>query len=37
MGEVTEADIAEAMTAVAETMAEIGVTGLGRADLAAAD
>jgi len=37
MGEVTEADMAEAMTAVAETMAEMGVTGLGRTDLAAAD
>jgi 2-aminoethylphosphonate-pyruvate transaminase len=37
MGEVTEADIAEAMTAVAETMAEMGVTGLGRAELAAAN
>jgi len=37
MGEVTEDDIAEAMTALAETLAEMGVTGLGRADLTAAD
>jgi 2-aminoethylphosphonate-pyruvate transaminase len=31
MGAVTETDIAAAMVAVAETMAEMGVTGLGRA------
>lgn len=37
MGEVTEEDIAEAMAAVAETLAEMGVTGLGRANLTAAD
>jgi 2-aminoethylphosphonate-pyruvate transaminase len=35
MGIVTEADMAEAMAAVAETMAEMGVTALGRSDLAA--
>jgi 2-aminoethylphosphonate-pyruvate transaminase len=35
MGVVTEADIAEAMTAVAETMQEMGVTGFGHTDLAA--
>jgi 2-aminoethylphosphonate-pyruvate transaminase len=37
MGDVTEADMAEAMTAVAETMREMGVNGLGHTDLAAAD
>ena len=31
MGDVNEDDIGEAMQAVAETMAEMGVTGLGRA------
>jgi 2-aminoethylphosphonate-pyruvate transaminase len=36
MGAVTEADIGEAMTAVAETMQEMGVTDLGRAETAAA-
>jgi 2-aminoethylphosphonate-pyruvate transaminase len=37
MGVVTEDDIAEAMTAVAETLAEMGVAGLGRAGLTAAE
>jgi 2-aminoethylphosphonate-pyruvate transaminase len=37
MGDLTEDDMAEAMTAVAETMREMGVTGLGHTDLAAAD
>lgn len=35
MGAVTEQDIAEAMTAVAETMREMNVTGFGHTDLAA--
>jgi hypothetical protein len=35
MGDVTEQDMAEAMTAVAETMQEMGVTGLGRSETAA--
>ncbi len=35
MGDVTEADMAEAMGAVAETMAEMGVVGVGHTDLAA--
>ena len=37
MGEVTEADMAEAMTAVGETMAEMGISGLGHTELAAAE
>ena len=37
MGDVTEQDIAEAMEAVAATMAEMGVKGLGRAGAAAAE
>jgi 2-aminoethylphosphonate-pyruvate transaminase len=37
MGEVTEDDIAEAMAAVAETLAEMAVTGLGRADRTVAE
>ena len=32
MGDVTEQDMAEAMNAVAESMQEMGVTGLGRVD-----
>lgn len=35
MGDVTEQDMAEAMTAVAETMKEMGVTGIGHTELAA--
>jgi len=31
MGDVTEQDMAEAMNAVAETIQEMGITGLGRA------
>lgn len=34
MGNVTEDDIAEAMQAVSETLVEMGVTGLGRAEAA---
>jgi 2-aminoethylphosphonate-pyruvate transaminase len=34
MGDVTEADMAEAIQAVAETMAEMGVTGVGHMDAA---
>ena len=37
MGDVTEQDIAEAMEAVAATMAEMGVSGFGRTEAAAAD
>jgi len=37
MGDVTEADMADAMTAVAETMHEMGITSLGHTDLVAAD
>lgn len=37
MGDVHETDMAEAMTAVAETMAEMGIPGLGHTDLAAQD
>ena len=37
MGDVHERDMAEAMTAVAETMAEMGIPGLGHTDLAAQD
>jgi 2-aminoethylphosphonate-pyruvate transaminase len=33
MGDVTEEDIGEAMTAVAETMAEMGVAELGRGEV----
>jgi 2-aminoethylphosphonate-pyruvate transaminase len=36
MGDVTEADISEAMQAVAETLEEMGVTDLGRVETAAA-
>ena len=35
MGDVTEADMAEAVQAVAETMREMGVAGLGHTELAA--
>jgi 2-aminoethylphosphonate-pyruvate transaminase len=35
MGDVTEADMAEAMAAVSDTMREMGVSGFGRAELAA--
>jgi 2-aminoethylphosphonate-pyruvate transaminase len=35
MGDVTEADMAEAMTAVSDTMREMGLSGFGRAELAA--
>ena len=35
MGDVTEQDMAEAMTAVAEAMRDMGITGLGRAEIAA--
>jgi 2-aminoethylphosphonate-pyruvate transaminase len=35
MGEVTEDDIGEAMTAVSETMAEMGVHGFGHAEMSA--
>lgn len=35
MGDVTEMDMAEAMQAVSDTMAEIGITDLGQTDLAA--
>jgi 2-aminoethylphosphonate-pyruvate transaminase len=34
MGDVTEADMAEAMQAVADTLVEMGVTRMGRADAA---
>jgi 2-aminoethylphosphonate-pyruvate transaminase len=37
MGDVTEQDIAEAMEAVAATMAEMGLKGFGRAEAAAAE
>jgi 2-aminoethylphosphonate-pyruvate transaminase len=36
MGEVTEDDIGEAMAAVADTMAEMGVRGFGHAEMAPA-
>jgi 2-aminoethylphosphonate-pyruvate transaminase len=36
MGDVTEADISDAMAAVAETMQEMGVVAFGRAEVAAA-
>ncbi|MBN8892797.1 MAG: 2-aminoethylphosphonate--pyruvate transaminase [Rhodospirillales bacterium 70-18] len=35
MGDVTEADMAEAMAAVADTMREMGIGGLGHSELAA--
>jgi 2-aminoethylphosphonate-pyruvate transaminase len=37
MGDVTEQDMAEAVTALADTMREMGVTGFGHTDLAADD
>jgi 2-aminoethylphosphonate-pyruvate transaminase len=37
MGDVTEQDMAEAVTALADTMHDMGVSGFGHTDLAAAD